>query len=174
MRFIPISVLVLAVTVASGCSPAPAPVQDSTPTPETTSIVSEPVATSTDTESPAHAHTAPHGGTLVMLGDHVANVELVLNPTIGALTAFILDGEAENAVPLSAPGLPVVITLEGQEPQTLTLAPAENVLTGETKESTSQFTAQFDALKGATAFKGSIPELTIYGVTMKNIAFEFP
>jgi len=29
----------------------------------------------------AHAHAAPHGGTLVELGDHEANVEIVFDPT---------------------------------------------------------------------------------------------
>ncbi|MBK7495896.1 MAG: hypothetical protein IPI28_11060 [Candidatus Omnitrophica bacterium] len=39
-----------------------------------------------------HHHAAPHGGTMVALGDHMAHLELVLDSQNGTLTAYILDG----------------------------------------------------------------------------------
>ena len=49
-----------------------------------------------------HEHVAPHGGALVELGEELAHLELVHDPTTGTLTAYVLDGEAEQAVRVSA------------------------------------------------------------------------
>ena len=43
-----------------------------------------------------HEHHAPHHGALEVLGDEFAHVELVLDEKTGRLTAYVLDGEAEN------------------------------------------------------------------------------
>ena len=50
-----------------------------------------------------HEHTAPHGGTLVALGEEFGHLELLLNKETGELTAYVLDGEAEKPVRLGAP-----------------------------------------------------------------------
>jgi hypothetical protein len=43
-------------------------------------------------------HKAPHGGTLLEIGDHAAHLELVHDDKAGKLTLYILDKEAKNAV----------------------------------------------------------------------------
>ena len=53
--------------------------------------------------SHGHVHTAPHGGTLVELGNHAYNVELLRDPATGKLTAWILDAHAENFIRIKAP-----------------------------------------------------------------------
>src|SRR5580692_2910328 len=52
-----------------------------------------------------HEHKAPHGGSLVELGEEFGHVELVSDPGSGKITAYILDGEAEESVKIQQPEL---------------------------------------------------------------------
>ena len=47
-------------------------------------------------------HEAPHGGTLVALGDHQYHAEIAWDEQAKTITVYVLDGEAEKAVPISA------------------------------------------------------------------------
>src|SRR5262245_43372286 len=60
-------------------------------------------------EHEEHHHEAPHGGTLVVLGEESAHIEITLDEESGALTAYVLDGEAEKAVALSATSITLAI-----------------------------------------------------------------
>ncbi|GMV93307.1 MAG: hypothetical protein AMXMBFR82_30850 [Candidatus Hydrogenedentota bacterium] len=121
-----------------------------------------------------HHHDAPHGGTLIALGDHVAHMELVVDAAAGSVTAYVLDGEAENAVRVSAPELEVVVQPESGDPFSVRLEAYANVLTGETVGETSEFRGQSDKLKQLVRFRGSIPYLTVRGVEFRDIHFRFP
>jgi hypothetical protein len=121
-----------------------------------------------------HHHTAPHNGTLVTLGDHAGHLEFVLDNTTGTLTLYALDGEAEQPVRLNSLGLAIQLTVPGKDPISLELKPVENVLTGETGTSTSQYTAQNDALKGITEFTAVIPEIAFRGMELENLAIMYP
>ncbi len=122
-----------------------------------------------------HEHTAPHGGTLVVLGDEFAHIELVLDQTTGKLTGYVLDGEAEKSVRLSQKTVELKIHREDtQSDLTLQLSGVANVLTGEAEGDTSQFAAQSDALKGASEFHAEIVSIDIKGQTFTHINFEFP
>ena len=125
-------------------------------------------------EGEAHHHTAPHGGTLVMIGEHAGHFEFVLDASAGTLTAYALDGEAENPVRLHTLGIVLRVEVDGKPLNTLTLQPVESVLTGETAASTSQFAAQADELKGLTRFQGVIPELEFRGMEFEDWTFSFP
>jgi hypothetical protein len=118
-----------------------------------------------------HAHAAPHGGTLVELGSHAFNVEFVHEPAAGKLTAYLLDGHAENFVRISAPSFDISATVAGTK-QTLTLAAVANPATGEKVGATSQFEATADWLKTAPAFEGTITALTIRDNPFKGVAFK--
>lgn len=144
-------------------SPAPSPAASAPTT----------VETKTDEEN-GHHHAAPHGGTLVEIGDHFGHLEFVLDSESGTLTMYALDGEAEHGVPLRSIGVVIRITVEGKEPVTLTLKPVANVLTGETEQATSQYAAQSDALKGVTAFTAVLPELDFRGMQMENFEIKYP
>lgn len=120
-----------------------------------------------------HAHAAPHGGTLVEVGEHQFNLELVRDADAGTLTVYVLDAHAENFLRLSQRAIEVVVILKGRT-EKLSLAAIANELSGETVGDTSQFTAQADWLKRDGEFKGRIVALEIRGVAFKDIAFTFP
>ena len=120
-----------------------------------------------------HAHAAPHGGTLIELGEHAFNVELVRDAATGKLTAYLLDGHAENFVRVSAPSFEITATVAGAK-KTLTLVAVANAATGEKIGATSQFEATADWLKTTAGFNGVITALTIRDNAFKGVAFTFP
>jgi hypothetical protein len=120
-----------------------------------------------------HAHTAPHGGTLVEIGDHAYNVELLRDAATGKLTAWFLDGHAENFVRLKAPSIEIVATVAGAK-QTLVLAAVANPATNEKVGDTSQFEVTADWLKTTATFDAVIPAVTIKDTPFTAIAFNFP
>ena len=143
--FLPVLAAVLVVTLG-GCSK-----------PETAS------------SSGGHAHQAPHGGTLVEVGEHAYNVELVRDPAEGRLTAYVLDGHAENFIRITAPAFELV-AFTGGERRRITLHAVANSATGETVGDTSQFEGQADWLKNTSEFPGEIPAIEIHGTRFQNVA----
>ena len=117
-----------------------------------------------------HAHTAPHGGTLVEVGAHAFNLEFVRDPS-GKLSAYVLDGHAENFVRLKAPSFDLVLT--APEARTVTFRAVANPATGETIGDTSQFDAA-DAPKAGTPLQGKVPSLEIRGATFRDLAVRLP
>ena|SRR5687767_645301 len=116
-----------------------------------------------------HSHRAPHGGTLVEIGDHAYNLELVRDPAAGKLTAYVLDGHAENFIRITAPSIELV-AFTGGERRPVSLRAVANPTTGETVGDTSQFEAQADWLKNTAEFPGEIPALEIRGTKFQRIA----
>lgn len=130
-----------------------------------------------DRDAHEHVHVAPHGGTLVPVGEHFANVELVLDPADGRLTAFVLDGCAENAIRLAQGTIVIRATrasdtsVGGSSAQLLELRAVANSLTGERAGDTSQFEDAHDALRGARGLRGTILKIAIKGQEFEGIAF---
>ena len=120
----------------------------------------------------AHVHVAPHGGTLVEIGDHAYQLELVRDVTTGTLTAYVLDAHAENFVRIAAPSFPL-IAMPGGQYTPLTLRAVANPSTGETIGDTSQFAVQADWLKTAGGFSG-IFTLEIKGTTFEQVSYHVP
>jgi hypothetical protein len=116
-----------------------------------------------------HVHVAPHGGTLIEIGDHAYNLELVRDSTAGRLTAYVLDGHAENFVRIAMPSIEMV-AIVGGERRPLTLRAVANTATGETIGNTSQFEAEADWLKTAAEFPGTVKSLEIRGSRFQDIA----
>lgn len=145
---------VVSATVLGGCSEERVPA----------------AATEAHEDGHGHAHTAPHGGTLVELGDHVANLEVVLNAETGALDLYVLDGHATNYVRLAIPAVAVRLTWEGAaEPVAVELPATASTLTGETVGDTARFSAVFPQLVGKTAVTLTIPTIMIGGTTYTDI-----
>jgi hypothetical protein len=117
----------------------------------------------------AHAHKAPHGGTLVELGDHAYNLELVRDSAAGKLTVYVLDGHAENFVRLKVPAIELV-AMPGGKFTPVSLKAVANAATGETVGDTSQFEAQADWLKTAGDFSG-IVTVEIRGTKFEQVAY---
>ena len=122
-----------------------------------------------------HEHTAPHGGTLVVLGEEFAHVEFVLEKATGKLTGYVLDGEAEKPIRLTEKTIGLKINrLNSDQTLALQLKAVANVLTGETEGATSHFAGQSDELIGATEFHAEIASIVVKGQTFVDVDFEFP
>ena len=127
-----------------------------------------------------HEHTPPHGGTLVVIGDEFAHIELVRDPKEGTLTAYVLDGKAENPVRIKQKYIELKISMNGLDNQKgglnfpLKLKAVTNPLTGETEDDTSQFTGESEHLKGVTNFEAVVIEVVVKGKEFKNVVFNYP
>lgn len=119
--------------------------------------------------SAGHVHTAPHGGTLVEVGDHAYNLELVRDGIAGKITVYVLDGHAENFVRIAAPSIDLVAFVRGER-RALSLQAVANPATGETVGNTAQFEARADWLKSTAEFPGQIDSLDIRGTKFQGIA----
>ncbi|MBL9206674.1 MAG: hypothetical protein JNN01_16410 [Opitutaceae bacterium] len=117
-----------------------------------------------------HVHTAPHGGLLVEVGEHQFNLELVHDAATGSLTAFVLDGHAENFVRISQPALELTIS-QPAPARTVVLTAAANAATGEAVGNTSQFETRAEWLKSATGLAGVVTRIEIRGNNFNQIAF---
>lgn len=120
----------------------------------------------------AHVHTAPHGGTLVEIGEHVYNLELVRDNAAGKLTAYVLDGHAENFVRIKAPTIELIAMPDGTYTP-VALKAVANPSTGETVGDTCQFEAQADWLKTAGDFSG-IFTVEIRGTKFAHVEYHLP
>lgn len=134
----------------------------------------------TDEHQSGHEHSAPHGGTLVVLGDEFAHLELVLDQGTGELTAYVLDGEAESPVRLEQENIEIRIAVpdtggnEAASELPLRLRAVYNILTGEKEGDTSEFAAQSDNLKGLKQFGAVITAITLKGREFQEVEFRFP
>lgn len=122
-----------------------------------------------------HHHEAPHGGTLISLGDHVLHLELLLESERGQLVAWVLDGEAERAIRTEQAELSLTVLPTGEtEPFELTMRAMANVLTGETVGDTSEFRGSSEGLVGVASFSGTLDSLTARGVTFRGVDLAYP
>ena len=118
----------------------------------------------------AHEHKAPHGGTLVEFGEEFAHLEIVLDKD-GTMTAYALDGEAENPVRLAQKEIGINLVGGGAP---IVLKAVASPLSGEKEGDTSQFSGKDAQLAGKTAFDASVAALTIKGKEFKDVKFNFP
>jgi hypothetical protein len=113
---------------------------------------------------------APHGGVLVTAGDDFAHVEMVFNPDSGTLTAYILDGEAEEVVPLKQR----VLVVRLMDPvKTLKLKAVISPLSGEKPGGTSSYALTDPSLKGMTQITGVLVWINFNGQIFRDLAFQF-
>jgi hypothetical protein len=129
-------------------------------------------ASSAPAAAAAHQHHAPHGGMLVELGEQFAHVELVLDPQAGSLTAYILDGEAEESVRLKQPSLTLALETPGSGAAQLVELPARaNILTGETVGDSSEFSVTMPSLIGRRSIKGHVVVILVKGGEFRDVRF---
>jgi hypothetical protein len=144
----------LMAALAAGCSKAPEPPPDSG-------------------EAHMHHHHAPHGGTVVALGDEEFHLELVLEDETGKLQAYVLDSELENFVRSSSASLTLSATVAGVGRE-LVLTAVANPETGESVGDTSLFEGQADWLKNRPRFDAVVKSVTIHGGSYTDVRFNFP
>lgn len=123
-----------------------------------------------DHDHHGHTHTALHGGTLVEIGEHQFNVELLLDASAGKLTVWLLDAHAEHFVRSALPALEVTLQHNGA-PRPLALLPVANAATGEIIGNTSQFEATADWLQGVGPLAGEFPRLDFRGAVFSAVKF---
>jgi hypothetical protein len=120
-----------------------------------------------------HQHTAPHGGTAVVLGDEAFHLEFVLDQESGSMTAYVLDAHMEKFVRCGATEFVVEAQVNGKA-EPLTFKPVANLATDETVGDTSQFIANAPWLKTTQSFDAKLVDLTIRGTRFEKVAFNFP
>ena len=125
----------------------------------------------TDSEGSGHGHyhAAPHGGSLAMLGDHLAQLELVAGLNPGEWSIYVLDGGAERFVRVEQSEISV--TMDGQK---VVFQAVANSATGESVGDTSQFTGSVKGLSKEDQFAVRIGEIVVYRQSFKNIEFDYP
>lgn len=118
----------------------------------------------------AHDHNfpAPHGGTLVELGNHLYLLELVHDPAAGKLTAYLLDAHAENFIRSPLAAIDLLVSRDGA-PAPLSLVAVANSATGETVGNSAEFAAEAEWLKTAAPLNITIPILMFRGATFTDI-----
>jgi hypothetical protein len=120
-----------------------------------------------------HEHRPPHGGTPVVLGDEIYHLELVEDPVQGSLRAYVLDGEMERFIRISAAAIDLKATVDGRR-ETLKMNAVADSATGERVGDTSLLEGRAPWLKGVTRFQGSIPAIEIRGQRFTGVTFQFP
>ncbi len=119
--------------------------------------------------SERHAHKAPHGGVLNVIGKEFGHVEILIRGDI--LEAWFLGGghDVNRSVPISAPEIVLSVTIPGKKTQKLFLKADPMKLAGEKIGHCSHFIAQAPWLKevkeftaqGEIIFKGTLQKLFI-------------
>ena len=121
----------------------------------------------------AHVHEAPRGGTLVVLAEETAHLEILHDTATGRLTVYLLGPHASNAVRTAQEALSVELVVGGAT-HTVTLPAQASELTGETVGDSSEFAADVPALIGAASFSGTIRAVEARGAWYDAVTFRVP
>jgi hypothetical protein len=162
----------VAVTAACGRS-EPAPPEQVKIVPTDSGEMSPEEAGGMSAESSTMAHPPPHGGRAVKVGD-AAQLEFVLDPSSGLLTAYVLDPMGHATMRTTAKTIELEVAPPGGQPTPLSLASTANGLTGDTVGNSSQFGGTLPALKGASSFTGVIKSFSVNGQTFSDVKFSYP
>lgn len=115
-----------------------------------------------------HHHHAPHHGSLTLVGDHAAQIELTLDAEAGKLELYVLDGEAEKGLEVDQAELELAATLpDNPDVLALKLVPIDPA------KKDSGFVVQDDKLKGIKALKATITSLKLKDSPQEKVAVEF-
>jgi hypothetical protein len=127
-----------------------------------------------------HAEKGPHEGALVAIGEEDAHLEFVLDSDSGTLKAYVLDGDADEAVAIKQASLQLAVTLtkgddddKGGLPEDAVIVMLSAVSPAD-DGTTSEFEGQSDTLKGAEKFAANLTSVTVGGKSFKNVAFKYP
>ncbi len=121
-------------------------------------------------------HPSPRGGTLVQIGKHQFNIDLVLDSAAGKLQGFVVGPHAKgvtDVVRSSMASFEVIATVDGAK-KSLVFRPVAVAATGEKPGDSSLFEAHADWLKTTQEFDGVFARLEIGGASFEDVAFKFP
>jgi hypothetical protein len=120
-----------------------------------------------------HHHEAPHGGTLVVLGNEEFHIAFLRQAEAGAMLAYILDGHAHQFIRIAAPSFEVAARPGGEE-ALLVFRAVGQAETGETVGNTAMFRAEADWLREVDRFEAVLQQITIRGREYSQVPFGFP
>ncbi len=120
-----------------------------------------------------HSHAAPHGGALVMLGDHFAQIELVVEKERGELSLYVLDGGAHNFVRIGSPEIVATFKAGAVERTTVFRAMAD-AAPGETVGNTARFVAPAAWAGEISEFDCELHALEVRGRLFERVRFSYP
>ena len=121
-----------------------------------------------------HAHEAPHGGTLVLLGKHGSgfHLEVILSKE-GLLDLYVLDGEVEEFVRIPQEQLDLQVKTKDTKNQVIHLLAVADSTTGESTGNTSHFQVQTE-MKDVESFDAVLSSVTIKGTAYEKVSFRYP
>lgn len=124
-----------------------------------------------------HHHKAPHDGILIEIGNHFGLIEMVHDSKSGELKLWFLNSCADQYVRVKEQKIELVVHGRFLNPSsdqlvTFILKPKTNILTGESKESTSQYHVKNQSLINVTRLKGMILNVNYKQVDFKNLTFD--
>ena len=121
-----------------------------------------------------HAHEAPHGGALVLLGEHGTgfHLEVILSKE-GILDLYVLDGEVEKFVRISQEELALQVTTKDSESQSISMTAVEDAATGESMGNTSHFQARTE-MKEVESFEAVLSSIKIKGTVFEKVSISYP
>lgn len=163
--------------VLAGCGESPDPASLASKTAPTRD------ATKHDDHDHVHHHNPPHGGALMEVGEEFAHLELVLDRHASKLTLYVLDGEVEKPVRLTASSLKMSTSAArfDQLPKEVTselraieFKAVANPLTGEAVGNTSEFVSENPSYRYLSEIIGSIENVEIKGQKFSSIKIAFP
>lgn len=108
-----------------------------------------------------------------MLGDHVFQLELVPDSEEKQLDLYVLDGEAEHFVRISAATIEGVAKA-GERVWALRFDAVANEATGETVGSSSHFTAEAPGLVDESEFVVMFDRIEILGQIFETVSIPYP
>jgi hypothetical protein len=120
-----------------------------------------------------HVHVPQHGGSLIELGEHEANLELHCDRSTGTLSLYISDAHAENPVRIKAELLPIIIVISDGEIK-LSLAAQASALSQETVGDSACFQITDPRLLTDASMRLRIPSLQVYNKTYSDIEGRIP
>lgn len=116
-----------------------------------------------------HVHHAPHGGTLIEIGAHQANIEVLFDAKTGQVDVYILGPHAERSLRLADKMIPIQFTL-GEQVIEANLMPQASALSGETVGDTSHFQLIDERLIDQKSVQLVVPSLSLFGQAFTNIS----
>ena len=122
-----------------------------------------------DDHGHSHAHHAAHGGTLLEVGAHQANLEVVCDRETGSMTVYIFGPHAERPVRLAIKSLPVVCQIAADE-FTLELLAQAKALSEETVGDSATFMLIDERFKTTAPIQVRVPRISIFGQTFEDVA----
>jgi hypothetical protein len=137
-----------------------------------------------------HGEMGPHGGALVAIGEDAAHLEVVLDAATGKVTAYALDGHAENPISIKLEQLELTFTIEHKHPHDEQEPPGQDKPAGAESlpetgtlillaiepgaDGTSVFAGESADLKGAEEFDAVLSAIQIGEQEFKNVKFSYP